>query len=65
MIKTQLGQIISFHELRMTFIIDSKIKFVIRQMQKDKFIGKYVLDVLWGQPIKLIQVVSTSESHEY
>ena len=25
----------------------------------------YVLDVLWGQPIKLIQVVSTSEFHEY
>ena len=23
------------------------------------------LDVLWGQPIKLIQVVSTSEFHEY
>ena len=26
---------------------------------------KYTLDVLWGQPIKLIQVVSTSEFHEY
>ena len=25
----------------------------------------YLLDVLWGQPIKLIQVVSTSEFHEY
>ena len=25
----------------------------------------YSLDVLWGQPIKLIQVVSTSEFHEY
>ena len=25
----------------------------------------YLLDVLWGQPIKLIQVVSTSELHEY
>ena len=23
------------------------------------------LDVFWGQPIKLIQVVSTSEFHEY
>ena len=23
------------------------------------------IDVLWGQPIKLIQVVSTSEFHEY
>ena len=26
---------------------------------------EYVLDVLWGQPIKLAQVVSTSEFHEY
>ena len=25
----------------------------------------YWLDVLWGQPIKLIQVVPTSECHEY
>ena len=25
----------------------------------------YRIDVLWGQPIKLIQVVSTSEFHEY
>ena len=25
---------------------------------------KYLLDILWGQPIKLIQVVSTSEFHE-
>ena len=24
-----------------------------------------LLDVLWGQPIKLIQVISTSEFHEY
>ena len=27
--------------------------------------GKYLLDVLWGQPFKLIQVVSTSEFDEY
>ena len=26
---------------------------------------QYVLDVLWGQLIKLIQVVTTSEFHEY
>ena len=26
---------------------------------------RYTLDVLWGQPIKLIQVVSKSEFHEY
>ena len=25
----------------------------------------YLLDVLWGQLIKLIQVVSTSEFHKY
>ena len=25
----------------------------------------YRVDVLWGQPIKLIQVVSTSDFHEY
>ena len=25
----------------------------------------YLLDILWGQPIKLIQAVSTSEFHEY
>ena len=24
-----------------------------------------ILDDLWGQPIKMIQVVSTSEFHEY
>ena len=26
---------------------------------------KYIIDVLWGQPIRLIQVVSASEFHEY
>ena len=30
-----------------------------------KATGACILDVLWGQPIKLIQVVSTSEFHEY
>ena len=25
----------------------------------------YAVDVLWGQPIKLIQVVSTLQFHEY
>ena len=29
------------------------------------YIPTYLLDVLWCQPIKLIQVVSTSEFHEY
>ena len=28
-------------------------------------LSERVLDVLWGQPIKLIRVVSTSEIHEY
>ena len=28
------------------------------------FQNKYVLDVLWGQPIKLIQVASNSELRE-
>ena len=27
--------------------------------------SRYILDVLLGQPLKLIQVVSTSEFHEY
>ena len=36
-------------------------------LQRDQSLYKteYVLDVLWGQPIKLIQVVSASEFHEY
>ena len=25
----------------------------------------YIVDILWGQPIKLIHVVSTLEFHEY
>jgi hypothetical protein len=25
----------------------------------------YMLDVLWGQPIKLIQAISTSQFHDY
>ena len=29
------------------------------------FVHMYVVDVLRGQPIKIIQVVSTSEFHEY
>ena len=28
-------------------------------------VTRYAVDVLWGQPIKLIQVVSTSEFHKY
>ena len=33
-------------------------------MYKKTFIGTYLLDVLWGQPIKLAQVASTSELRE-
>ena len=29
-----------------------------------RFISRYLLEVLWGQPIKLVQVASTSELHE-
>ena len=29
-----------------------------------KYTNVYLLDLLWGQPIKLIQVVSTSEFHD-
>ena len=31
----------------------------------DLQVSTYDIDVLWGQPIMLIQVVSTSEFHEY
>ena len=38
----------------------------IRLMGGGQRTGKhYLLDVLWCEPIKLIQVVSTSEFHEY
>ena len=29
------------------------------------YVQSYLLDVLWDQPIKLVQVVSTSDFHEY
>ena len=38
---------------------------VIRLNKLRKVQRAYIVDVLWGQPIKLIQVVSTSEFHEY
>ena len=40
---------------------------VLKSMQEvfPDEVQQYLLDVLWGQPIKLIQVVSTSEFHEY
>ena len=31
----------------------------------DRYDTRYILDVLWGQPIKLIQVVSILEFHVY
>ena len=38
-----------------------KIKFDNEPMNYDEFKSRCVLDVLWGQPIKLVQVASTSE----
>ena len=43
----------------MTTKIQSKSKYwTLGQL------GTYLLDILWGQPIKLIQVASTSELRE-
>ena len=53
------------------FLLDLKIaEFLIYEIGANialglKIVHKYLLDVLWFQPIKLIQVVSTSEFHEY
>ena len=35
---------------------------LVTQIDRDK--ATYILDVLWGQPIKLIQVASNSELRE-
>ena len=43
----------------------SKIPIYFHQGRKCPRQGRYLVDVLWCQPIKLIQVVSTSEFHEY
>jgi hypothetical protein len=53
------------------FLLDLKIaEFLTYEIGANislglKIVHKYLLDVLWFQPIKLIQVVSTSEFHEY
>ena len=41
------------------------IKMTIIHVLRKKSLSGWALDVLWCQPIKLIQVVSTSEFHEY
>ena len=50
-------------------LIMVQVAKVLMEIEIGDFIGEvsnYKLrDVLWGQPIKLIQVVSTSEFHEY
>ena len=42
-------------------VFQLELKVVVETLDKE---GSE-LEVLWGQPIKLIQVVSTSEFHEY
>ena len=50
-------------------LIMVQVAKALMEIEIGDFIGEvsnYKLrDVLWGQPIKLIQVVSTSEFHEY
>ena len=38
---------------------------IVWVLQFHNALPDYLLDILRGQPIKLIQVVSTSELHEY
>ena len=40
-------------------------RILIRKLDDYWMNRHYVLDVLWCQPIKLIQIISTSEFHEY
>jgi hypothetical protein len=51
-----------FHKINSIF---SKKIYVIKYGVLFSMLAGYLIDVLWGQPIKLIQVVSTSEFHEY
>ena len=43
--------------------VQARIQEELKRLKEQ--VSTYVLDVLWCQPIKLIQVVSTSEFHEY
>ena len=51
------------HKIRSHISCSTKGR-VARLFGGQKELCKYVLEVLWGQPIKLIQVVSTSEFYE-
>ena len=46
------------------FYLSSNVKMRIKVIPLDLIKVPYLVDVLWGQPIKLIQVASTSELHE-
>ena len=47
-----------------TYCIDAHLINVL--FLDTKYMGsRYIVDVLWCQPIKLIQVVSSTEFHEY
>ena len=51
---------VDLHDLKtMPFKLSNDI-FITFEMPR----SSYIIDVLWGQPIKLIQVASTSELHE-
>ena len=43
--------------------VQARIQEELKRLKEQ--VSTYVLDVLWCHPIKLIQVVSTSEFHEY
>ena len=65
----EMGILLGDHNL---YELSYEQKFV-RAAEKVTHPGRYcmqqicrcIVDVLWGQPIKLIQVVSTSKFHEY
>ena len=44
--------------------IHRNLNFFCWQLFLDFYVTKYVLDVLWGQPIKLIQMASNPELRE-
>ena len=49
----------------LTHALEDKLQSIFYIFQNCTKGTTYLLDVRWGQPIKLIQVVSTSEFHEY
>ena len=55
------------HDLKYNYFRNgSKLKFYKYAARLEVYVNlsRYVLDVLWGQPIKLIQVASNSELRE-